>query len=156
MARARARRQSDGFAALPIWCVLAAVVVGGSVVADEMDVGGGARPGQGGVRPVAGEGLWSADDERSVDGGALAGVASDCVGEFDVVGKVVQVQPAMLAAVSPDLNGQARSVVSGDRAQGAVVDIQTAIVASSDDPVSDTPGAILNPEGRPRQFTALA
>jgi len=63
------------FATRPIWCVLAAVVFGRSVVGDEVDAGVGARTGQGGVGPVAGEGLGTTDDERSVDGGALAPIS---------------------------------------------------------------------------------
>jgi hypothetical protein len=113
----------------------------------------GARTGEGGVG--AGEGLWSADDEGAVDGGALAGVAGDRVGELDMVGEVMEIQPSVLAVVGPDPNGHARSVVGGDRPQGAVVDVQTAVVAASDDSVTDGPGAVLNPEGRPGEFTAL-
>ncbi len=63
------------FAARLIGCVFAPVVFGGSGVGDEVDAGVGACAGEGGVGPVAGEGLGSADDERAVYGGTLAGVA---------------------------------------------------------------------------------
>ena len=92
--RARERLEAvRRFAARLIGCVFAPVVFGGSGVGDEVDAGVGACTGEGGVGPVAGESLGTADDEGSVDGGALAGVAGDRVGVLDVVGEVVEVQP---------------------------------------------------------------
>jgi len=78
-----------GFAARPIRCVFAAVVFGGPVVGDEVDAGVRARTRECRVRPVAGESLRTTNDECSVDGSALAGVAGDRVGMLDVVGEVV-------------------------------------------------------------------
>jgi hypothetical protein len=144
-----------GFASQLIRRVFATVVLGESIVGDEMDVGSGARTGECGVRPVSGEGLWSADDERAVDGGALAGVAGDRVGELDVVSEVMEVQPPALAGVGLDLNGHARSVVGGDRTQGPVVDVQPTSLRRVMIRSPTVQERYLNPEGLAGEFTAL-
>ena len=145
-----------GFASRPIWAYSRRSCSVGLWSAIRWMLVSVARAGEGGVGPVAGEGLWSADDERSVDGGALAGVAGDRVGVLDVVGEVVEVQPPMLAAIGLDLDGHAGSVVGGDRTEGAVVDVQAAVVSAGDDPVTDGPRAVLNPERLAGELATLA
>jgi hypothetical protein len=62
---------------------------------------------EGGIGPFAGELFGAPDDERVLDGGALAG---DRAGVLDVVCELVEVQPAVLAATRVIVLGASRNL----------------------------------------------
>ncbi len=115
----------------------------GSVVGDQMDGGFVAGSGEDGVRPLLGELFWAPDDDRGFYGRALAGVAGDRVGVFQVLADAGAIKDPLLAGVGPDHDPVCDEV--GDGRGGAVVDVDTAVVASGDHPIPDRPIATTDP-----------
>jgi hypothetical protein len=106
------------------------------VLGDEVDVDGVAGAGEGGVGPLVGEVLRPADHHRPLDRRALAAVPGQRVGVLEMLGDVVDRQLAHLAGVGLDGDRPCVEVDRADGAAGAVVDVERAVVAPRDHPVT--------------------
>ncbi len=87
----RAQQRVERLGRLPLGLrgrLLAPVVLSDTAVGDQVDRRPLSGTREGAVGPLAGELLGTADDDRVLDGRALAGVAGDRVGVLDVVGRI--------------------------------------------------------------------
>lgn len=106
-----------------------------------------ARTREGRVGPLAREVRGTTYDSGPFDRRAVRAVAGERVGVVEVFGDVSGIEDSLVTRVGDDLDGAAAWIDAADQAEGSILDAAVAVVATSDDAVSN--GELLVPDGYP-------